>query len=354
MILQSGKYMDTSFVSRAIEEHKLEPTPVTGFNAEPTYWMENARWQRVIERYPWGAVIFMADRVNARTATVIAIGKVDVERGRVTTQGGQREINVAWYHEMATELKQAGQPDQLQLPPCLGHRKPDHICDGGLNRETRKHEPACAWRDRCIALQDHAVNTNRPQEQILQGKSPAQVVQLTTRLLERAGKPEPKPVSPARAATPAKPKPAPRPVASVAGKEPDGFRDKLIMNVSTFTASVAEAAGLKVALSEAKQNALDGELYLINRVNPSGYISLYKADNPEHHALAVFRIRPRVGGYNIQLAIPPTSELLAGIEPSDVKPYKDGKFLTMVSNCTPEGKRMDHIKRIVVAMLEAK
>jgi hypothetical protein len=353
--------MDTAFVSRAIEEHRLEPSPVAGFNADPTYWMETERWKRVVERYPWGAVIFMTDRKHARAATVIAIGKVDLDKGRVTTQGGQQPITVGWYHEMVSELKQAQQPDQLQIPPCLGYRKADHICDGGLNRAIRKVEPACAWRERCIVLQEHAANTNRQVEQVLQGKSPTQVIQLTTRLLERAGKAEAKPVErhdhkPVKQPAAAKPKPvAPtRQPAVPAAKEPDGFREQLIANVSTFTASVAAAAGLKVALGETKQNALDGELYLVNRVHPSGYISLYQAATPDHRALAVFRIRPRVGGYNIQLAIPPTSDLFHGVEPTDIRPFKDGKFLSIVNNCPPEGRRMDHIRRILLAMLEAK
>ena len=35
-------------------------------------------------------------------------------------------------------------------PDCLGFYEPgDHICDGGLNPETKEEEPPCAWRDRC-------------------------------------------------------------------------------------------------------------------------------------------------------------------------------------------------------------
>lgn len=366
MILQSAKDMDTAFVSRVLTEHRLEPKPNAGFNAEPTYWQETGRWRRVIERYPWGAVIFMLDRQSERAATVVAIGKVDIDKGRVSTQGGSHPISIAWYQEMAMELKSAPSPDRLEIPGCLGFRQSDHICDGGLNRQTRKVEPACVWRTRCIALQEYAIKEGRFQEQILQGKSPAQVVQLTTRLLERGGQTDPlKPASalhtkpaPAPKPTPAvqaKPAASPRPVTHPAVAAADAVRSNLIVGVSKFMLSVAETAGVKVSMDGGKQHALSGELYLIDRAESSGYMSLYQAPlelGETERALALFRIRARKGGYNVEFPLAADSKLYEGIVDNDIKPFQDGKFKSIVNNCPPEGRRMDHIKRIVLAILK--
>jgi len=53
-------------------------------------------------------------------------------------------------------------------------------------------EPACAWRDRCMSLQKFAQDNNRLQEDLLKGKSPEQIIQLTTRLMANGSCPCPR------------------------------------------------------------------------------------------------------------------------------------------------------------------
>src|SRR4029077_19707512 len=138
MSLMTPKDMDSAFVAKCIAEHKLNPIPKTGFHADPLYWQETERWKRVVERYEWGAAIFCSDRTRGAHATIVAVGSVDLEAGKVGRVGGMQDIQPGWYKEMAMELRDLKRNNgKLQIPPCLGFRAPDHICDGGKNPDTQ-------------------------------------------------------------------------------------------------------------------------------------------------------------------------------------------------------------------------
>lgn len=360
MILMSNKDMDTGFVAKAIAEHKLDPNPKTGFHAEPDYWQETQRWKRVVERYEWGSVLFISDRDRRANATIIAVGKLDLAGGRVSHQGGWQDINPGWYKEMAMELSTIlKKPNaNLQVPPCLGFRQPDVICDGGKN-EFNKMEPACSWRDRCMALQCFAETNNRLQEDLLKGKSPEQIIQLTTRLLtngsvplppQETKKPPTKPAQKSGAKATSIPK---QPAAAKGTAVTDPATSQAVYNAVCGVANeVATAAGLKTSADFTKHLAATGDLYLVDRTENSDYISLYQARKPKPLALASFRIRARVGVL-VQLPVPKTSPLLEPIVAADVREWKDGAFQSAVREVSMEGgARLEHIKHIIVAIVQ--
>lgn len=359
MLLMSNKDMDTGFVAKAISEHNLSPSPKMGFHAESDYWMETQRWKRVVERYDWGAVLFISDRDRRANATIVAVGKLDVVNGRVSEQGGWRDLQPGWYKEMAMELSNlAKKPNQtLFVPPCLGFRQPDVICDGGKN-EHNKMEPACAWRDRCMALQSFAETNNRLQEDLLKGKSPEQIIQLTTRLLTNGGAgvqlpPVPKPKATTPAAGPKQAVAPKQPAAAKSTSSTDPAASKAVYEAVCLAAGeVATATGLKVSADYTKNLAAPGDLYLVDRTANSDYISLYQARKPKPLALASFRIRARVGVL-VQLPIPKTSPLLEPIVAADVREWKDGAFQSAVREVSMEGgTRLEHIKHIIVAIIQ--
>ena len=353
MMLFSLKPDDTAFVSKTIEEHKLDPNPKTGFHAEPDYWQETVRWKRVVERYPWGAVLFISDRDRKSNATIVAVGQVDLVGGRVSTQGGWVSFKPDWYSEMAAELQRFQQGKRLEIPPCLGFHAPIVVCDGGKN-EQNKLEAACAYRDRCRALRSFCISNKRTQERILSGKSPEQIIQLTTRLLGNQGSSV---IARTPAAKPAKsqtsePKQKPASAAAKAAPATDPAQSQAVYQlVASVAREVASAAGLNVSADMTKTAAAVGDLYLVDRTTNSDYISIYQYGKPKSAAIASFRVRARVG-ILVQLPIPKTSPLLEPIVPEDVREWKDGAFLSAVKEVPPQGDRLEHIKRIMLAIIQ--
>lgn len=350
--LISHKDLDTMWVAKVLTDRNLNQNPNVGFANDPVYWQETTRWRRSVEKYSWGAILFLLDREGNRGATVIAIGKLDLDLGRVTVQGGHRMINLTWYHDMVQGLREAASPATLDIPPCLGFREADITCDGGLNREHKKVEPVCAWRNRCMALQDYAAHEGKIPERIMSGKSPSQIVQLTTRLLERTRSTAPPDAAPAPAPKPAPATPKATPVPRALAKLSDGARARLVEKLHEAVKEIASAAGLQISPDWTEVNALPGDLYVIDRLERSGYISLYQrlAGN-KSRALAAFRVRPRDGIFNVQLPVVKDSEHVKGIRAEEVVAHKDGKFLCMVRSVQPDTTRMAHIKYAIHCLL---
>lgn len=350
MILQNNRDFDTLFVSKAIAEHKLEPNPTTGFHSENTYWQETDRWRRVIERYPWGAVLFINDRTRNAAATIVAIGKLDIENGKVSEVGGWSDINPSWYKEMAMELKTAAKSqNMLAIPKCLGFRQPDHICDGGVNPTSKKMEPACAWRDRCMALQEFAVDQSRYQEDLLRGKSPEQIVQLTTRLLQRSKTiTSSQPKKPAHKQLASEKQP---PVVLAPQAQSSGANKIALSTIEELAKELASEAGIQISADGTRVTAKLGELFLVDRTTNSDYISLYMAARPKPIALASFRLRSRTG-LLVQLPIPKDSRMFNGIDQADVKSWSDGAFLSAVREVPLKGERIGHVKKIILSILQ--
>lgn len=338
--------MDVAFVSKAIQEQKLDPMPVTGFHARDNYWQETARWRRVVEEYSWGNVMFLDDVERGMHATVIAIGKLDLETGRVLNGTSYKQIPIGWYSDLTSGLKSLATQVQLQIPPCLGFHENDHVCDGGMNVQTKRAEPPCSWRSRCTALQGLAVDQGRLQEDILRGKSPEQIVQLTTRLLERKqGHDVTAPSHPAPKAQPAK--------QEGTKAKPPAEGPGLEQIVAEATKEVATACSTTMAADE--MSAAAGELFIIDRTEHSDYISVYKAQGPKLRPKAVcsFRLRRRIGGFRVQLPLPQDSPLLEGIVPGEIGQWKDGAFQIVVNDVIPGQRRMDHIKNVMAALVRS-
>jgi hypothetical protein len=355
MMFMSLKADDTAFVAKALAENQLDPNPETGFHARPDYWQENVRWKRVIERYKWGGVLFITDRDRRSNATIVAVGQLDLQQGRVSTQGGWVDFKPDWYKEMAHELTKLSKGDgaKLQIPPCLGFHSPEVTCDGGKN-DIGMMEPACSWRDRCRALQKFSIDNDRMQEVLLKGKSPEQIIQMTTRLLANSGSL----ATPARAEpkakkepkTPAEAKQATAGARGTQATDPDQAQGVYAV-VASVAREVASAAGLNVSADMSKTAAAQGDLFLVDRTANSDYISIYQAHKPKPIALASFRVRARVGVL-VQLPIPKSSPLLEPIVEADVREWKDGAFLSAIREVPTDGPRLERIKHIIVAIIK--
>lgn len=352
-MLVSHKDKDVQFVAKALSENKLDPLPVSGFHAEPDYWMENVRWLRVVERYKWGMVLFISDRTRNAHASIVAVGnKIDLELGRVSTQGGWIDFQPSWYREMAMDLRQQVKQPTLQIPPCLGFREPDEICDGGMNK-LKKMEPACGWRARCMALQTYADESGKNQEDLLKSKSPEQIVQMTQRLLDRKDKPntKPKPKS-----LPIIQKQTPPSVQAAATEEAQNAvptsNHAVRQVVTTVATEVAEATGAKVSPDCTREAAAIGDLYLVDRTTSSDYISIYKMAKPKPIALASFRIRAKVGMV-VQLPLPKDSSLYKDLVDTDIKEWKDGAFKSAIKEVPLTGNRLEIVKHILVGIIQA-
>lgn len=344
MILHSARSMDTQFIAKAIREHKLDPVPVTGFHSKPTYWQENARWRRVAEQYKWGYVLFIDDREKKLFATILVKGEFDLAKGTVAERGGhKRPIGVSWYNVLCDGLKDY-KPDgsEIPLPPCFGHHEYDHICDGGTNPETKQPEPACAWRDQCMALQRHAAETDKKQTEILKGKSPEQIIQLSTKLLERY-----KPVLPTP--TPgdsAAPKPA-KP------RKPKAKADDTGLKAFVLDTCREVARRCCVGYADHQQLAVANELFIIDRSASTDYISLYQAvPKARPRAICSFRLRKRIQGTHVQLPLDKGDQLLSGFVPEDVVAWSDGAFKCMVKDVIPGQKRAEYITDILTRIVK--
>jgi len=353
MMLFSVKADDLSFVAKCIADNKLDPNPKTGFHSESDYWQETNRWKRVIERYPWGAVLFITDRDRKSSATIVAVGQLDLVQGKVSTQGGWVSFKPDWYPEMAGELAAFVKGKKLEIPPCLGFHAPMVVCDGGKN-ENNKLEGPCSYRDRCIALQKFCIANSRPQEKLLSGKSPEQIIQLTTRLLSNQGSSviARTPAVPKAKSQSAEPKQKTATAAAKATPVTDPAQGQAVYQlVASVAREVASAAGLNVSADMGKTAAAVGDLYLVDRTENSDYISVYQNRKPKSIAIASFRVRARVG-ILVQLPIPKTSPLLEPIVADDVREWKDGAFLSAVKEVPTEGDRLEHIKHIMVGIIK--
>lgn len=346
MILHTGNQNDVAFVAKVIREHKLEPTPVTGFHSKDTYWQENERWRRVVEEYPWGCVMFIDDKERGMHATVVTTGKFDLATGK----SSHGMIPMAWYHDMVSELKQLTAKTVLQIPPCLGFHECDHVCDGGIHPQTKQAEPECYWVKQCQALQSFSLNQKREPEEVLRGKSPEAIIQMLTRMLEH------KPSGQAHVAAMAN-------ASAARGNKPhtEYPNTSLPDFVKELAREVAEACGVCLHLTNSVAQldrivedvaAKAGDLLVVDRSTNSDYVSVYKARDgrPRAKAICSFRLRRRIGGFRVQLPLPKDSQLLEPIVSADVGLWKDGAFQTVVNDVIPGQRRMDHIKNIMVEL----
>lgn len=341
MILHSYREMDVTFVSKVISDQKLDPTPSPGFHARTDYWLESGRYRRVVERYPWGAVLFCDDREKGQHVTAVAVGKFDPNSGKVTLDGKVCFMPMSWYTDLVRGLKldHTHKQPQLTVPPCLGFHETDHVCNGGMNLQTKKQEPVCGWRKQCVALQRHAANRGRYQEELLRGKSPEAILQLATRLLENEQ------ANPTAEVVRPKPQPKKRPKADP-GKPPS-LRDI----AHDIVGDVAEATSRSIVSD--RSSLLAGDLLIVDRTARSDYVSLYLAQSQgTPKAICSLRLRVKSGGFRIQLPIPKDDPLLAKLGEQDCDTWLDGAFQSSIRDVTPGKPKMELTKQILVQLIQ--
>jgi len=94
---------DSGLVRRCLEEYRLDPRPLSARTTE-----HGGSSQRIVEHYAWGAVLFL--RQATHEATVIMIGRVNLNSGLVMTDGGWNKSladRLPWYTALVRELKGA-------------------------------------------------------------------------------------------------------------------------------------------------------------------------------------------------------------------------------------------------------
>jgi hypothetical protein len=317
VIYTSTKYQDLAFVARTIREHSLSAKPIAGYNQAPDYWNETDRWRRIVERYQWGAVVFVSNRQKDDHATLVIVGEFDVTTGAV--EAGAQKVAVGWYKELAAAFS-AASSGEIKVPPCLGYREPDHVCDGGLN-EHKQMERACAWRDRCIALQEAAGRAEKLPEELCAGMDAPQIVQLTNRLMAGDGKRAQKPVR----ATP----------------EAQAVFDGLWK-------MLGESLAPRRFVSR-REEAEVGDIFAIDRVESSGYIRIYCAVAAGRPLLiAGVRLKAH-DGVDLQLPLDPKSALLKDVE-AHVVSWRDGGFQSALKR-VPTRVSLEKACDIICAMI---
>lgn len=322
MILQSKKERDSKFVSKVIDEYKLSQTPIAGFHNEDDYWQENSRYLRVVERYEWGAVMRLANRETGDHSTMVLVGTIDLESGTVVKSGRHQTIPVPWYGELAEDLKDVKSGEKIDIAPCIGWHESIAVCDGGLNPDTNEIEPPCAQKSMCIALQEHAYTIGVNHEELLKGKSPEEIVRFTGGLVKKDTPSQPVPKRKLGKGTP---------------------QERTILDLAEDL-----SRNMNVGLAESKESALDGEMFIVNRITASGYISLYiRRTKGRSTALASYRFMSRSGKWKVQLPIPPDHELLGGIVESDIQKRASGCFLSLVKDVDRDSTRWTHVQRII-------
>lgn len=216
-IYYSPTFWNTSFVAKTIRDIELNPQPVQGFSDLPDYDYQDARWRRMVERYPWGAALYLSDREIGNHATIVVIGNLDLLTGEVKRVDGLTEninTHLIWYRELVAAITPGAdlsgivpdleEEDESAYPKCIGYYEEAPTCSGGMNQAGEIEEP-CSWCDRCAALQRHCLDTGTTIEQWLSGKDDHEVVLATARLVSPESVPPEKPapkVSPERISPP--------------------------------------------------------------------------------------------------------------------------------------------------------
>lgn len=302
MIHQSQELFDIIFVKRTIRQLKLDPLPLEGFASMPHWLDQSRRWRRQVERFPWGYVVFISDRDENRHATFVIEGELDIHTG-IVKKGGQKRSLPSWYGELAAFfVKPPNKIADIEVPPCLGYREPDHICDGGMN-ESGAIERPCPWRSRCISLQQHAATVGKAPALLLANVSPQGVVQLTTKLAKDYQR-----VAKSKAPTPLNPQ---------AHRAFSGIWNRLgdLLHPRAFKPS--------------RETANPGDFYAIDRTEQSGYLSIYyRPEKGRPVAVASVRIKS-TEGVDLQLPLPAGHELLAPVR-EHVVAWRDRAFLSAI------------------------
>lgn len=290
MIGVSSKRKDSVFVVRTLRTYKLSPVPLPGYYDAPDYRWSGDGWERVVEWYPWGAVVYAERPGDA--VTIVLQGDVDLAAGIVKTNGEPERIPVEWYAELARRCEM---PKQPTVPECAGYWIAGPTCDGGNNPQTGEHENACSWRRRCRMIQQHLVGLDTDPQSYRKRYGPEALARLVERLEKSDGKAPPT-------------KKRKRPAKRTPKQSPERRRAKryapLKKMAEAFAAELASATvGTRIIWCERRTAAVrPGCVYFLDRTDRSAYLSLYmRRRKGRPLKLAVVRLAPVNGGLDIQL-----------------------------------------------------
>lgn len=292
MIYVSENRKDSIFVARILRAHNLSPIPVPNYYDATDYQRRDGHWERVIERYSWGVVLYV-DRPGA-SATIVATGDFDSATGRVTKDGQVKDVPINWYLELVRRCEMI----KIEIPGCAGYWVAGVTCDGGMNQDTNENENACAWRRRCRLIQNHMITLDTDPRTYMNRYGQ----ETLSRLLERLEK----------GTKPKKPKKRRRPRGRPKGKPqkatPEQKRERRYAPLKAMAAEFYEVLaktvdGQKIMCCERRTEAVrSGCIYLVDRTEKGVYINIYlRREVGRAHKLAVIRLAPINGGLDIQI-----------------------------------------------------
>lgn len=365
MIHVSMKLMDLAFVATTLRKHNLQGRPVDNFHMDEGYWLENPRWKRVMERYTWGVIMYASDRKNGDHFTAVIEGDFDPATG----MAGADKLDVSWYEELVNSFE-ATVADKIEVPNCIGWHEADPTCDGGLNT-AGEIEQACGWRGRCIPFQAHCAKLGKEPNELLNGKTPEEILALTGRLRgnapaapppaatpEASAKVEAKnaaehadvapvpiqaptvssPKAASKKAAPAKPaQPAAKSAPKLSAKPAEPYKSPWASERYAEALPLVTALWTAILTAWGKSSFVDisaakaGDLFVKDRTQKSDYISVYMK-REKGVALALCSVRLRKGGrISIQLPIALNAARHAYKEVgASVEGWADGQFKSVV------------------------
>jgi hypothetical protein len=95
---------DVEFIQRVLAERELDPKPMDKCHQHNDYLQQVGDDLRLVERYPWGCIMFM--KYKGECATLVVEGELNLNTGVVWGAVGAREpIPVTWYRQLARKLK---------------------------------------------------------------------------------------------------------------------------------------------------------------------------------------------------------------------------------------------------------
>ena len=263
-----------------------------------------------------------------------------------------------------------GRPPNLELIPiCLGTHEVDPVCDGDP-AATDNAARSCSWRERCMGFQHHLEDTGHDDERYIE------IVPITSRVMsdatgwKRTAKPIKRTydefskfctglarlyhIRALRRSTAVEPDPpksktresraratrgrSKQPRSNAVSKDPER-RAEIRRLITHFCVQLRQETGRKLNLDRRGSSlVLPGVLYLVDRRNKSGYVSIYcrKKTRGEYgrdaavagmtplYKTLTMNISVPVDIRDIQKALGPTASML------NIEPVRDGAFKTII------------------------
>lgn len=288
------------------------------------------------------------------------------------------------------------------VPACVGTYEAGHTtCDGDPHGATEEERVACAWRNRCVGLSLHCIESGARPEEVVGAVSYETLVALCEARVETAGIVAGRPENARDQATPTRETPASASPDEPASRAFEGVRDRPVKPAKAKPAKPAKPAKRKswrvwrapvskgtrpirspkgplpdavLALSTQFENALrdyfpgrrfsagkrvlvkPGTFYTVDRIRGSHYVSWYcVAPRGRDIALACVKFKPRLGCVEIELPID-GDELRAFVGATvfarlNVKPFSNGQFRCVATRLDSVG--VTHVAETIKQLAEA-